>query len=230
LWLKDYYSSRVEQQVRSASEAEGFMLVRQTQPSTSIIVNNRSGTAYQEEYSGVMSSPSRFQHDLLLDHMDNEDMRLRNPMQAPAPGESPHTIPAPSQSNEAPRVEICVIEALQHRNDLSAQVGCFDLRLIEAEKHYNEQNYARAYEVIKAVVECDFYFVPIVPMYCAVLIELNKVGELYYLAHKLVSANPDLAVAWFAVGAYYFLIKKYDINDKSLILIKLQISIDFKEI
>jgi anaphase-promoting complex subunit 6 len=51
-------------------------------------------------------------------------------------------------------------------------------------------------------------------MYCAVLIELNKVGELYYLAHKLVSANPDLAVAWFSVGSYYFLIKKYDLARK----------------
>jgi anaphase-promoting complex subunit 6 len=68
--------------------------------------------------------------------------------------------------------------------------------------------------VIKAVVEADFYYVHIVPLYCAVLIELNKVGELYYLAHKLVSANPDLAVAWFSVGAYYFLIKKYDLARK----------------
>ena len=31
------------------------------------------------------------------------------------------------------------------------------------------------------------------------MVELNKVGELYFLAHKLVSANPDLAVCWFAV-------------------------------
>jgi anaphase-promoting complex subunit 6 len=43
---------------------------------------------------------------------------------------------------------------------------------------------------------------------------MNKVGELYYLAHKLVSANPDVAVAWFAVGSYYFLIKKYDLARK----------------
>ena len=68
--------------MRTASEAEGYMLVRPTQPlnQTSIMVNNRSGTAgYHDEYSGVMSSPSRFQHDLLLENMDNEDMRLRNP-------------------------------------------------------------------------------------------------------------------------------------------------------
>ena len=61
------------------------MLVKQLQPlnQTSIMVNNRSGTGYHEEYSGVMSSPSRFQHDLLLEHMDNEEMRLRNPRDSP---------------------------------------------------------------------------------------------------------------------------------------------------
>ena len=53
--------------------------------------------------------------------------------------------------------------------------------------------------MIKSVIEQDFYFVSIVPLYCSVLIEMNKVGELYYLAHKLVSANPDIAVSWFAV-------------------------------
>jgi len=53
-----------------------------------------------------------------------------------------------------------------------------------------------------------------VPLYCAVLQELKKVGELYYLAHKLVKANPDSAVAWFAVGSYYFLIMKFDLARK----------------
>jgi anaphase-promoting complex subunit 6 len=38
---------------------------------------------------------------------------------------------------------------------------------------------------------------------------LDKQGELYYIAHKLVSANPDSAISWYAVGSYYFLIKKY---------------------
>ena len=45
----------------------------------------------------------------------------------------------------------------------------------------------------------DSYNVNIVPLFCAVLTELRKVGELYYLAHKLVSANADSAIAWFSV-------------------------------
>jgi anaphase-promoting complex subunit 6 len=33
---------------------------------------------------------------------------------------------------------------------------------------------------------------------------------LYYLAHKLVSSSPNLGMSWFAVGCYYYYIKKYD--------------------
>jgi anaphase-promoting complex subunit 6 len=37
---------------------------------------------------------------------------------------------------------------------------------------------------------------------------------LYYIAHKLVSADPDSVISWFAVGCYYFLIKKFDLARK----------------
>lgn len=166
---------------------------------------------------------------MLLEHIDNDEeepTRLRNPptlnknnIEHQAMLSSSNLIlsgtaaPAAPSFNGTDRHEICVIEALQQTaGDLG--VGCFDLRLIEAERLFNEQNFTRSYDIIKAVVEADFYYIPIVPLYCAILIELNKVGELYYLAHKLVSANPDLAVAWFAVGSYYFLIKKYDLARK----------------
>jgi len=38
LWLKDYYISRIEQNIRSASEAEGFMTVKSL--NTTSIHNN----------------------------------------------------------------------------------------------------------------------------------------------------------------------------------------------
>ena len=83
--------------------------------------------------------------------------------------------------------------------------------MIQAEKHFARQNYDKAYEIVKRMLEDDSYNVSVVPIFCALLTELKKVGELYYLAHKLVSANADSAVAWFSVGSYYFLIKKYDL-------------------
>jgi hypothetical protein len=78
LWLKDYYTSRIEQQVKTAQEAEGFVMVRASQPlnSTSLMVNNVSrghDGMSSGGGSGLMSSPSRFQHDLLLENEDENE-------------------------------------------------------------------------------------------------------------------------------------------------------------
>ena len=45
------------------------------------------------------------------------------------------------------------------------------------------QDYGKAYEIVKKMLENDTYNKNIVPLFCALLIELKKVGELYYLAH-----------------------------------------------
>jgi hypothetical protein len=88
--------------------------------------------------------------------------------------------------------EVSIVEILSQRQ-------AFDIRQIEAEKHFALANYAKAHEVAKKILDEDPYYAHIVPLYCAVLTELKKVGELYYLAHKLVTANPDSAIAWFSV-------------------------------
>jgi len=53
-----------------------------------------------------------------------------------------------------------------------------------------------------------------VPLYIAILIDLGKLGDLYYLAHKLVSSNPTMGISWFAVGAYYYSVGKFDLARK----------------
>ncbi len=45
------------------------------------------------------------------------------------------------------------------------------------------QDYVKAYEVVKKMLDSDSYNKSIVPLFCSVLIELKKIGELYYLAH-----------------------------------------------
>jgi len=106
--------------------------------------------------------------------------------------------------NGASYTEVSVLDVLKQRNNP-------DVRVIQAEKHFARQNFDKAYDIVKKMLEEDCYNVGVVPLYCAILNELKKVGELYYLAHKLVSANADSAVAWFSVGSYYFLIKKFDL-------------------
>jgi anaphase-promoting complex subunit 6 len=155
--------------------------------------------------SGI--SPSRFQTDL-----ENEQPGESLRMQQPSPAVNSLLNPA-NLANQSSvggiggGIEIPVMSLLNNRD-------CFDIKSIEAERLFLEQNYQKAYEIIKNMIEEDFYYLNIVPLYCSILNELNKVGELYYLAHKLVSANNDLAISWFAVGSYYFLIKKYDLARK----------------
>ena len=58
--------------------------------------------------------------------------------------------------------------------------------------------------MVKKMLDDDSYNVAVVPLFCAILTEMKKVGELYYLAHKLVSANADSAVSWFSVVSTKF--------------------------
>jgi len=74
-----------------------------------------------------------------------------------------------------------------------------DLMKIEAEKFFNARDYLNAYNKLKKISDDDFYKLDIIPMYCSCMIELNKVGELYYLAHKLANNCSDKYVSWFAV-------------------------------
>ena len=64
------------------------------------------------------------------------------------------------------------------------------------------------------ISEQDIFFIQVIPIYIAVLIELKKVGDLFYLAHKLVRSNPNMAESWFAAGSYYYLVQKYDLARK----------------
>ena len=63
-------------------------------------------------------------------------------------------------------------------------------------------------------IKQDNMFFDILPIYCVCLYELNKLGELYQCAHKLVENYPKKSLSWFAVGVYYYLIKKYETSRK----------------
>jgi hypothetical protein len=74
-----------------------------------------------------------------------------------------------------------------------------DFMKIEAEKFFTARDYVNAYNKLKKINDEDFYKLDLIPMYCSCMIELNKVGELYSLAHKLASNCSDKYVSWFAV-------------------------------
>jgi len=57
---------------------------------------------------------------------------------------------------------------------------------------------------MKRILDKDYFYISAVPLYCSCLVEMEKVGELYYHAHKLVTSNPNSAESWYAVVIIIF--------------------------
>lgn len=184
LWLKDFYVSKINKEVVSKNKAEGRVRLEvneETNSSIHIQFNN-------ENHFGV--SPIRIN---CMFESDNQIESLRAPLEADR--SKPHLISK--------------FTAVSSVIDLMCKAESNEIKFLRAEQLFSEQKFGKAHEIVKEIIDEDPFFVEVVPIFCSILIELDKQGELYYLAHKLVSANPDSAIAWYAVGSYYFLIRKY---------------------
>ena len=111
-------------------------------------------------------------------------------------------------NNDSPNVNI--MDILYKNNDQS-------LMLMEAEKMFLARDYTNTYKKLKKINEEDFYNLDLIPMLCSTLIELNKIVDLYSLAYKLGNNCTDKFIPWYAVGCYYYSIKKYEISRKYFI-------------
>jgi anaphase-promoting complex subunit 6 len=85
-----------------------------------------------------------------------------------------------------------IIDILYKNNDQ-------DLMKMEAEKFFITRDYINTYNKLKKINDEDFYKLDVIPMYCSCMIELNKIGEIYYLAHKLANNCSDKYISWFVV-------------------------------
>ena len=102
---------------------------------------------------------------------------------------------------------INIMDVLYKNNDQS-------LMLMEAEKMFMARDYTNTYKKLKKINEDDFYNLELIPMLCSSMIELNKIVDLYSLAYKLGNNCNDKFIPWYAVGCYYYAIKKYEISRK----------------
>ena len=102
---------------------------------------------------------------------------------------------------------INIMDILYKNNDQS-------LMLMEAEKMFMARDYTNTYKKLKKINEEDFYNLELIPMLCSSMIELNKIVDLYSLAYKLGNNCNDKFIPWYAVGCYYYAIKKYEISRK----------------
>ena len=101
--------------------------------------------------------------------------------------------------------DLIVPKPLEHtmKNNLCLQVAL-------AERHFYNCDYLACHQISVAVMKKDPFHDIALPIHISCLVELKKSNDLFLLAHRLVELYPEWAVAWFAVGSYYFLIGKQE--------------------
>ncbi|KAI7823781.1 hypothetical protein BC939DRAFT_396927 [Gamsiella multidivaricata] len=92
--------------------------------------------------------------------------------------------------------------------DLSAKFHTenADLLYAKAEAYFTQCCFDKCLDCTKRILEMDKFNLACIPMHLVSLYELERKNELFYIAHELVDQHPKHAVAWFAVGVYYYLI------------------------
>ena len=97
--------------------------------------------------------------------------------------------------------------ALEERHGLRGNLGLLAAR---AQSYYAQHDARRAYECAVAARALDPYLVPVTLVQVCAMVELKLSNALFLTAHELVEHDPDKGVAWFAVGCYYLLVRKFD--------------------
>ncbi|XP_057663630.1 cell division cycle protein 16 homolog isoform X2 [Diorhabda carinulata] len=100
-----------------------------------------------------------------------------------------------------------------HVDDNSASIklkNSLDLRVAEAERLYYNCDYRSCSALTENILKIDPYHDGCLPIHISCQVELKQSNKLFSLAHNLVDLYPNLAISWFAVGCYYYIIGKSD--------------------
>ncbi|GFZ05091.1 anaphase promoting complex 6 [Actinidia rufa] len=85
-----------------------------------------------------------------------------------------------------------------------------DLLACKAEYYHQCGEYQKCFELTSVLLEKDPFHMKCTLVHLAAAMELGHSNELYLMACNLVKDYPQKALSWFAVGCYYYCIKKYD--------------------
>ncbi|KAF9217676.1 anaphase promoting complex subunit cdc16 [Podila verticillata] len=80
-----------------------------------------------------------------------------------------------------------------------------DLLYSKAEIYFAQYRFNQSLECTKRILKTDKFNLACLPMHLVSLYELDLKNDLFSIAHELVDLHPKSAVAWFAVGVYYYL-------------------------
>lgn len=85
-----------------------------------------------------------------------------------------------------------------------------DLLACKAEYYHQCGEYQKCFQLTSVLLEKDPFHLKCMLVHLAAAMELGQSNELYLMACNLVKDYPQKALSWFAVGCYYFCIKKFD--------------------
>ncbi|XP_010274424.1 PREDICTED: anaphase-promoting complex subunit 6 [Nelumbo nucifera] len=85
-----------------------------------------------------------------------------------------------------------------------------DLLACKAEYYHQCGEYQKCFDLTSVLLERDPFHLKCTLVHLAAAMELGHSNELYLMACNLVKDYPQKALSWFAVGCYYYCIKKYD--------------------
>ncbi|XP_071443692.1 cell division cycle protein 16 homolog [Hetaerina americana] len=105
-------------------------------------------------------------------------------------------------SSSIPAVPPAALQALAANPDVATW---------KAERHYYNCDHRECSRITESVLKRDPCRPGCLPVHIACMVEMNKSNELFYLAHRLVDLYPRMAISWFAVGCYYYIIGKNDL-------------------
>ncbi|KAG0323650.1 anaphase promoting complex subunit cdc16 [Dissophora globulifera] len=80
-----------------------------------------------------------------------------------------------------------------------------DLLYSKAEVYFTQCCFEKCLDCTKRILEMDKFNLACIPIHLVSLYELDLKNELFFIAHELVDQHPKHAIAWFAVGVYYYL-------------------------
>lgn len=85
-----------------------------------------------------------------------------------------------------------------------------DLLACKAEFYHQCGEYQKCFELTSLLLEKDPFHLKCTLVHLAAAMELGQSNELYIMACNLVKDYPQKPLSWFAVGCYYYCIRKYD--------------------
>ncbi|EAS06252.1 tetratricopeptide repeat protein (macronuclear) [Tetrahymena thermophila SB210] len=145
---------------------------------------------------------------------DKSEVIMKDPSGAGIGG-----VTVPGNVNNDPKAQIRIqnlLERLRPENlfETLSQKNNIDLLCIKAKNCHAKYDIQKAYDICIKAIKIDPLYFDIIPVYCACLLHLNYLGELYYCAHNLVENYSTHPLSWFAIGTYYYLTKKYEVARK----------------